>query len=322
MKRSSSSYSIARLSLAASFALALALPLSPARAQQSSKEIAAARQAFKDGEAAEAKGDLETALARFQAALTVKETPQLHLRIGTVEEKLGRLTSALASYKRGLERAASLPAVAKVAKEQIDAIEPKIPELTIAVAAPPAGLAITLDGAPVAASSLGAARAIDPGQHRLHAEAPGRVPFDRAFTADRGAVRVDVELAPVVVKPIETPSKVPGAVTIAGGAAALIAGAVLIGVSFAKDGSIDDLCGGSQRLSCPESRRDEIESGVRAANALRFSGIGAGVLGAAGVAVGSYLLVRAARPREATSAISVAPFAGIGVAGASVTGRF
>ena len=237
MKRSSLDR-IALIGLAAGLAIATAMTPVVARAQ-GAKEIAAAKQAFKEGEAAEAKGELATALARFQSALAVKETAQLHLRVGTVQEKLGRLVDALASYKRGLDKAAALPAVAKIAKEQIAAIEPKIPSLTVTLASPagsPSGLAITLDDAPLDAASLGASRPIDPGQHRVRAEAPGRVPFERAFMADRGVTRIEIDLAPIVTKPLEEArSKGPGASVTAGGGAALVAGAVWIGLSGAED---------------------------------------------------------------------------------------
>lgn len=307
--------SIRRAAACAGLALALAATSATARAQ-SAKEIAAAKQAFKDGEAAEAKGELTTALARFRAAIAVKETAQLHLRIGSVQEKLGKLVDALASYKRGLDKAAGLPAVAKVAKEQIAALEPKIPTVVITVAAPPPGLAIKLDDAQVEAGS----RAIDPGQHKVHAEAPGRAPFDRSFMVDRGVTRIEVELAPIVVAPKEEPrSKAPGVIAIVTGGLGVVGGAVLIGVSVSKDASIDELCGGSERLTCPASKRAVIESDVRAVNAMRFSGIGLGVAGAASVAMGTWLLAEARKPKEASSRW-VMPYVGPGVVG--MTGKF
>ena len=310
--------------IAVAVGLAAVIACTPMTARaQTPKEIAAARLAFKEGEAAESKGDLTTALARFQTAIAVKETPQLHLRIGSVQEKLGKLVAALASYRRGLDKASSLPAVARVAKEQIAAIEPKIPTITVTASSPPAGLVVTLDGAPLDAASLGVPRPIDPGQHRVHAEAPSHAPFDRVLLAERGGTRVALTLAPIAAtKPPEArASKVPGAVVVAGGGAALVAGAVLIGVSFAKDGSIDALCGGSDRLTCPESRRAAIEGDVRAVHAMRFSGIGVGALGAAGAAVGTWLLVKASRPREPSSGrVDIRPMVGFGTAG--LMGRF
>ena len=66
--------------------------------------MATARQAFKEGDEAENRGDLAIALAKFKEALAFKATPQLHLRIGAVQEKSGRLVDALDSYETGLSR--------------------------------------------------------------------------------------------------------------------------------------------------------------------------------------------------------------------------
>lgn len=309
---------------AAALALAAAIAPAPAAAQ-SARDLAAARQAFREGEDAEAKGDFTTALARFKAALAVKETPQLHLRIGAVEEKLGKLVDALASYERGLAKAASLPAVAKVAREQIDGLRPRIPTLTVMTPSIP-GLAVTLDGAPLAPSALGAAIPVDPGAHRLHAEAPGYVARDEAFTAtERAGSRIELNLVTDAPKPPPEPppSKVPGVLTTVAGGAALVAGAALIGLSVAKDGTIDALCGGSARDHCPLSKKDQIDGDVRTVNAMRFSGLGVTAIGVAGAAAGTWLLVKASRPAQpASGSVVVTPVVGAGAAGVVVGGRF
>ena len=290
-------------------------------AAQSPKELAAAKQAFKEGEDAEARGDLPTALARFQKALAVKETPQLHLHVGLVEEKMGRLNDALGSYQRGLDRAGSLPAVAKVAREQLEALRPRIPRVTATAATPPPGFAATLDGAPL---PLGTAVAGEPGPHRPHAEAPGYAPRDESCTgAERAARGFSLDLVPVQAAPPPDTgsSRVPGAVLLAGGAVAVIVGAGLLGGSYAKDASINQQCKGPQRTMCPLSQKDSILAAVSMVNAMRFSGIGVGVLGLAGVAAGAALLVQAGRPAAATG-VAVAPVVGEGTAGVVVMGRF
>lgn len=283
----------------------------------------AARQAFKEGDAAEAKGDLPTALARFQAALSVKATPQLHLRIGVVLEKMGKLVGALGSYEMARDKAAGLPAVAKVAKEQIESVKPRIPTLTVSVTQSPPGLAVTLDGA---AFQLDAAALIDPGTHRLHAEAPGLAPRDQeVVAAERGVLRVDLDFAPrAVAPPVDAAglSKAPGVVLLAAGIAAAAGGAVLIGVSVSKDSAIDALCGGAARERCPVSRKDEILSDVSTVNAMRFSGIAVGVLGAASAVTGGVLLARALKAAPPAAGLTVTPLLGPGVAGVVLGGRF
>jgi hypothetical protein len=307
-------------SLLAGLALALLAP-GTARAQ-TQKELAAARQAFKEGDEAEARGDLPTALGRFQAALAVKATPQLHLRVGVVLEKMGKLVDALAAYEKARDKAAALPAVAKVAKEQIESVKPRIPTLTVSVTQSPPGLTVTLDGAPF---KLDAAVPLDPGTHRLHAEAPGAAPRDQEVVAtERGVLRVDLDFAPrapVVPADQASPSKAPGVVLLAAGIAAVAGGAALIGVSVSKDKAIDALCGSATRDRCPASKKDEILSDVSTVNAMRFSGIAVGVLGAASAVTGGILLSRALKA-PSTTGLTVTPMLGPGVAGALVGGRF
>ncbi|MFT3766492.1 MAG: hypothetical protein QM820_13415 [Minicystis sp.] len=179
----------------------------------------------------------------------------------------------------------------------------------------------------IAAADLGSAILLDPGPHQLHAEAPGRAPHDQSFdAAPRSSTRITIDFAPVAPTAAAASStgasRLPGALATAGGAAALAAGAALIGVSVAKDGSIDALCGGSDRLRCPLSKKDRIEGDVRTVNAMRFSGIGVAVLGAAGAAVGTYLLVKANKASPASGAVTMTPLLGAGTAGIGVAGRF
>lgn len=306
---------------------AAALAASPAVASaQSAKDLAAARQAFKDGEDAEGKGDLTVAVTKYRQALAVKATPQLYLRIGAVEEKLGRLVDALASYTKGLEKASSLPAVAKIAKEQVEALRLRVPLVTLSVPKAPPDLVVTLDGAPVALGSLGAELPVDPGVHRVHAQAPGFLSRDQAFTAaERGRTKLVLELLPsspaAPPPPPPPPSKLPGILVTAGGAAFVVGGVALLAASYAKDSAIDAQCHGSARDKCPLSQQGQITSEVHTANALRFSGIGMGVVGAAGAATGIYLLVRKPAPTT-TGSVQVVPAMAPGAAQVLVSGRF
>jgi hypothetical protein len=313
-------------------ALVFTLAASAPAWAQSPAEINAARQAFKEGEEAERKGDYARALARFEAALKVKSTPQLHLRAGACQERLGQLTAALASYERGLAKAreTSNAPVTKVAEEQIAALRPRIPTVTITVPARLADASVKLDGAPVSPSALAGKLPVDPGPHRVHAEAPGYQPRDFEFTAtERQASAVEVDLTPVggttaaaaAAPPPPAPSKLPGALLTAGGGAMLAGGVALLVVSFLKDGSINDLCGGPERLRCPASRKDAILADVSAANAMRFSGIGVAAAGVGVGVAGVYLLVRKP-PVQSTGAVRAFPIAGPGALGLAASGAF
>ena len=298
-------------------------------AAQGAKDVAAARQAFKEGEEAEGRGDLAIAVTKFQQALAIKATPQLYLRIGAVQEKLGRLVDALGSYEHGLEKASNLPAVAKVAREQIDALRPRVPTVTVIMAKRPADMVVTLDGAPVDPALIGKEIPVDPGAHRLHAQAPGSLPRDQAFTtSERGRARVELELQasaevgppPATPPPDASPSKVPGGVLTGAGGAVLVVGVALLATSFAKDSAINSECHGAARTMCPASQKSSILSEVSTVNALRFSGIGAAVVGAGAIGAGIFLLVR--RPAPASGDVRVVPAVGAGTGGVVVLGSF
>ena len=220
-------------------ALIAALVAVPAAAYaQTDAQVAAARAAFKEGDEAEKRRDLPTALAKFKEALAVKETPQLILRIGGVQEKLGQLGQAMLSYERGLERAqaSNLAPVVKVVKEQIDALRPRVPTVVVTVAKQYPDLAVTLDDKPLA---LGTKLYLDPGEHKIVARATGYDTKEKPFAAtERDALEFQLDLAPTggVVPPVggppagetagassDKPSRLPSVILISGGGGRRIA---------------------------------------------------------------------------------------------------
>jgi hypothetical protein len=322
---------------AALLAAALLASAAPAGAQTAA-EIAGAKKAFKEGEEAEKRRDYRLALTKFQQAMSVKETSQLLLRVGAMQEKLGQLVEALEAYERGLAKANAqgLAPVIKVAQEQIDSLKTRVPTVTVNAAKPYPELVITLDDKPIAPAAFGTKIRLNPGQHKLAATAQGYPAQEKPFVAnERDTFDFTMDLAPgaaparaaqsVEASKPAGPSKLPGVLLVGGGGAALATGVVLLVVAFSKDSAIDDLCGGPDRLDCPRSRADDINSRISTVKVFQVLSLGAGVLGAAGVGVGTYLLVRKPpEPSSKTGAIwvDVAPAAGPGEVGLRATGRF
>src|SRR5262249_54769997 len=142
-----------------------------------------------------------------------------------------------------------------------------IPMLTLALPpSAPRDARVRRDGVELSAAALGVALPIDPGEHTVVVEAPGRRPSEQRFTVDRGQ-RKTVELtlggaasagpaptsSPTTPEAPSTPAAAPGqAQRIAAfatggvGAAGLIVGAVTGGLTLAKKGVIEKNCDGVQ----------------------------------------------------------------------------
>lgn len=329
------------------FVAIAALCLASPAVAQAPADVSTAKRWFKEAEDAEKLGDYRLALSRFEQALSVKATPQLHLRIGACQEKLGRIIEAQESYERALEKAnaQALEPVAKVAEEQIQALRPRIPTVSIVPAKAYPGLEVAIDGVPVAPAALGAKVPINPGAHTLTAEAKGYARREQRFSAvERDAQALEINLLPVdLVHPPPSPSpssssssssssppppprssRVPAIVLLGGGVAAVGGGAALVVVSLLKDKEIDGFCLGAARLKCPSSREGEINASVSTINAMRFSGISLGGVGLVGAALGTYLLVsRSTAPARAQGrALQVAPAVGPRSLGIVAQGSF
>lgn len=300
----------------------------PASAQG---QLAVARKFYQEGLRAEKAEQWEKAAEKYQRALDIKETPQLWLRVGICFEELGRLTSALNAYERGAEQAEldGKAQVVKVLTDKLEGLRPKVPTLTLQVAEPPEGLRITIDGRDVAVSTLGTKLPIDPGEHVIEATAPGYSTVTESTVIETGdeeltlvlAIDPDAREVSTTEVPDDPPSAVlwPGALVTGVGVAGLVVGGVLLGVAQGQEGDVDDRCGGPERLSCPQSQRDDIEATLANAERLRIGGfVSLGVGGAAAV-TGVVLLLMA--PEPARDAILL-PTWGPGYGGITARGSF
>jgi hypothetical protein len=303
-------------------ALCLLATLAPTPAlAQSDAEIALARKWFREGEQAEKSKDYAAALERFEKALAIKTTPQLLLRVGSAQERLGRLVEAMLSYDRALEaaNAAALKDVAAVAKDQADALRPRLPTLTLEPAATYDGLTVALDGVALSAATLGSKLPVNPGEHQLVIEANGHQKLAKTITlAESEAKKLPFELAdasslapeptpdaPTTPDPVR-PSKLPAYLLVGGGVVAVGVGVALFAVAAGKDGAIDDDCGGSERQHCPVAMKDDITARVSSVNTLQTTSFILGGVGLVGAGIGTYLLLR--HPKAApTAAFLITP---------------
>lgn len=122
-------------------------------------------------------GKVAEACDKFEAASHFTSTAGVRLNLASCWAKLGRTASAWGMYDEAhsiAERGGDTGA-ADLAQRAKAELEPKLSRLVIAVAdANVAGLHVTRDGESVFSGAWGVGVAVDPGEHEVTAQAPGR----------------------------------------------------------------------------------------------------------------------------------------------------
>jgi hypothetical protein len=283
---------------------------------------------FETGRAEATRGDCRRAIDHFSQARVLYRTAGSLYNIADCEERIGRLVSARVHWAELLGELAAGDARIADAQAHIEALDRRIP--TVKLVLPPGapkGTSIVLDGAPVAPDTVGAEQPMDPGQHTIVVEAPGRARRSEEVVVAEGArgfiVRADPEgfaegapltaipaggadtlaaapvneaapLGPSTARPSagaparSTLAYAAGAVGVIGLATSVVGTAVLLG----KKSSIADHCDDTK--ACDRAGLDAT-GGVSTWSAIATVGFG---VGAAGM-IGFFLL-----PREATGETS------------------
>lgn len=255
---------------------------------------------YKEGMALAEKGDWKEAAEKFRKVVEIRAAPKALFTLAQAEEHLGRLVAAKAAYEQAKSDSKAADAeVAKAATDALSSLTPRIAHLTIALGPNDQGARATIDGAAASASQ---ATDVDPGRHRVHAETPGKRPFNRDVTITEGASEtVNVVLEPFAVEPPpampveeEKPSLVPPIALTSAGGLAFVAGLVL----FATGHSAYD----SAASRCAASCSQDDASAANAARGRVIAGdilmIGGGLTAAAG---GVWIGVRANKGRAMAS---------------------
>jgi hypothetical protein len=121
----------ARLSMLAA-ALAVSM-LAPDGWAQSAKDLARARERFKEGAASQAAGDFASALEAYKDVALVKSSAQVRFNIATCEEKLGDYVRAVGSYRLALTEAtrSSSKDIEGAVQKALADLEPRVPMLLV-----------------------------------------------------------------------------------------------------------------------------------------------------------------------------------------------
>jgi hypothetical protein len=283
-------------------------------------ELTAARELFQDAYKDEQEKRYAQALEKFQRVAAVKESASVRYRIGSVLEQLGRLREARDSFRALAASKPNLTAanavIADNAAERAHLLDKKIPRVLLRLQPnAPADARVSIDGAPVPASTTPRSIELDPGEHHILASSPTSLPSETKVTLAEGReVEVTVVLEPTVAaKPppppvVAEPPPVEGPrrnntlayVALGAGGALVVTGLVLLGI---REGDISDIkkaCGADG--TCPSAEMSSLQSSHDQAALFGPLGIGVGLVGLAAAGTGVYLLLRRAPATDAPAA--------------------
>jgi hypothetical protein len=182
-------------------ATALAVPLMIAdgvRAQAAAGDKAAAEMLFDRGVTLMREGKLEEGCIQLEQSLSIEAGVGTMLYLAECYEKVGRIASAWAMFREAASaaREAGQPERAKQGNDRAAQLAPKLSMLTIQVAPENAvkGFALMRNGTQVNQGLWNVPVPVDPGEHSLQAQAPGRLDWSTQVSvrgdADSVTVRV------------------------------------------------------------------------------------------------------------------------------------
>ena len=280
-------------------------------------ELKAARELFQEAYKDEQEKRYAQALEKFQRVAAVKESASVRYRIGSVLESLGRLREARDSFRALSASKPNLTTpekdIADNAAERAHLLDKKIPRLVLRLQPnPPADARVSIDGAPVPATTAPRAIELDPGEHHILANSPtSKLSESKVTLTEGGEVEVMVALepnGPATPPPVEPPvaetshrNDTLAYVAIGAGGALLVTGLVLLGIRQGDVSDIKTACGADG--ACPAGAdRSSLQSSHDQAALFGPLGIGLGVVGLAAAGTGVFLLLRRAPATEAPPA--------------------
>jgi tetratricopeptide (TPR) repeat protein len=302
--------------------------LAPARAQSAEAEVL-----FRDGRNLIKGGKLAAGCDKLDASARLESSVGTLLNLGDCREKLGRLASAWAAFRKAEALAKHSGADDKrlaEASRRAGQLEPRLSNLVIEVSARIEGLVVRREGEVVDPALWGTALPVDPGSYTIVAEAPGHLPW-RTVVPIRGdasrqvVVIPDLERAPEprpTIAPEQTQATIRRGGTWSGvralSAVLGVAGAGALGTGIYFGFHAKDLQDRADRR-CPLAVCADPD-GLRWNHDAQTSATRANILYIAGGAVlaTSVVLWLVGAPGETV----VMPTAGDHQLGASLTGRF
>jgi len=176
---------------------------------------ARADQLFREGRELIAAGKTKEACEKFELSQAADSSPGTLLNLAACRLREGDLVRAREGFRHAAALAVEHPDAAR-RKAWVDAasgellkLEPRIPNLEWTVRAADS-VTLKVDGKPIERPAANARTPVNPGAHRIDAEAPGRVPWSLEVSVREGEVAAVVvpELAAVLAPlPPEPPAQ-------------------------------------------------------------------------------------------------------------------
>lgn len=302
----------------------LLTPPAAAQTKISASDAALAETLFRDAKALMQQDKYKDACPKLEESQRLDPGGGTQLTLALCYEGAGRPASAWAAFNEALSLAKrdNRPERVKIAQEKIDALEAKVPYLTIVV--PPevasASPEVKRDGTVLRQAAWGTAMPLDPGEHVVEVTAAGKKKWSRKVTVttdnpkitlkiqkleDEAEAGGDEEKRETKEVPVAEPKggwKKPAGITL------LVAGAVGIGVgsyfgfqALSKRKDADDIC---PVRECPDAHAVDLANESKSAATISTVGIGVGF--GLGV-VGAVLLATAPKKPPAGAAAAAQP---------------
>jgi hypothetical protein len=247
---------------------------------------------FQQGVGAMERGDFARACELLAESQRLDPGGGTLLNLGLCHERAGHVATAWARYHDalGLARRDERPDRITFAEEHIKLLEPRLPRLAIVMKEAVAGARVKVDGAELSASAWETPSPVDPGEHQLRVEAPGRRVYTVAIAVREGETK-HVTVPPLVRDvsiDVEGPhhahagrtQRVLGWSLTGVGGGAVVAAAVLGALAISAESTANAVCPGAGACASPRG----LDASSRAssfATAASISGI-AGVVMLAG----------------------------------------
>jgi hypothetical protein len=275
-------------------------------------DAATAEALFREGRERLAAGDVQGACVKFQESQRIDASPGTLLNLATCHERDGKLATAWAEFVAAAKLAKSRgdPTQSGEAERRAAALVPRVPHLTIVMAAPPIGVIIRRDDVELGDGSFGSPLPVDPGPHRIVVSAPGHAAATLDVSLREAEARevtvpdlMPEKAPPAKAKTVTPPDHAPAPVSsnpdarlgwVIGGAGVALAatGGALYAMALSADHTAQRACGYDGHYACTptakaaESKRDTLAT---------FATI-SGAVGIAGIGVGLWFLLQPATP--------------------------